>query len=550
MLHRLLAGCLLLLAGSAIHAAPPPQGLDVRLEPQDGRTTFVLGEPIVLDLLLSARTPGFQVNVLKSGVGHQIDVSPAEGWFRSHGVDHHDTVMFKPLTEAPLRSPVLLNSSIVFRKPGHYEVSVTTDVEHKDATPGWLKVTTNTVVLEITAPDEAAESARVETLVAKIAAQKKCRAEEHAAARELSFLGGAAATRAKVAFIVGAGRICESAESQMMEGLASSRELPLQLSLLHDAWLDASTPPSFDVLRALRETRGFLHGEMVEGWQMILRKRTDPAALRAAQEAGQDIDEQIATLPRRKDKNRAFTAYLLMELDDLTDGQIASVRPYVIETFGRMSPLQQSMLLVNRHWPELADPAVIPALKFSLDHPRTDGLGDSDILRGLIGLSPDAARPYVVNQICDPASRADGSKLVGLPDEALPEVDACLTAMLAQWHGDRFLRTVKGALLARYASAAALPAVRELYAHRPADGDYFSDQYEGALLGYLLRYAPDEAMADIQARSGNLDMLLYPIANAFGDRHADFPPAYQAWLKQRMAQAASATGSSAGTGLR
>jgi hypothetical protein len=52
----------------------------------------------------------------------------------------------------------------------------------------------------------------------------------------------------------------------MREALASTRNLPLQLSLLEDAWKDPTISPVYDMPAALRETRALTRGQTLPGW--------------------------------------------------------------------------------------------------------------------------------------------------------------------------------------------------------------------------------------------------------------------------------------------
>jgi len=535
-----LAHCMLVLAGTQAMAQGPAreppaandqEQLEVRLEPRGGKTQYTLGEPIVLDLLLSAHVPGYSVNT-NQGFSQQVNVTPAAGWLRAHGVDHFDVLQFAGLGEKPLRMQVLLNPAVAFQQAGRYEVSVTTHIRHQAQSDRLLERTSNVVSIELRLPDEAQETEQVALLLAQIkraSGPKKIAS----AAQRLAFLGGDAAIHAKVGLLALPSCDCRDVTREMMDGLASSRNLPLQLALLHAAWLNTQETPSTELLTAMHDTRAYMRGEMIPGWQMVLEKRTDAAALQAEQEDGQNIDELVSSLPSRMGLNRTQVVYSLMMLNQLTEGQIARVRPYVLKDFSKMDPLQQSMLMSSRRWKFLADPVLIPALRNTLAQEPADLVGYGEAIQRLIELSPDTARPFVVRETCDPKSRTPGKTMVGLPDKALPDVDSCLAQMLRQWQGEPFLRTVKADALARYGSAAALPAIRELYANRSAAPDYFETQYQGALLAYLLRYSPDEALASIRAFAGDLGTLFFPIGNAYSARREAYPAVLQSWLQEQ-----------------
>src|ERR1700733_1512163 len=60
-----------------------PEGLSVRLAAPDGKTDFMMGEPIVLRLVFSSDRSGYQVNTTRMfGPSVTVNVSPAESVFR------------------------------------------------------------------------------------------------------------------------------------------------------------------------------------------------------------------------------------------------------------------------------------------------------------------------------------------------------------------------------------------------------------------------------------------------------------------------------------
>ncbi|WP_067060781.1 hypothetical protein [Roseateles chitosanitabidus] len=331
-------------------------GLEVRLEPRGGRRTFSQGEPIVLDLVLVARDGGtagpwiYAVDEQSSGVSRQIDISPATGWFRARGVDHFDMSSMRVIGAKPVRLPVVVNRAISFQQPGRYELAVTTAIERrvtaKPSDRSSTRITTAPLMLTITAADEGQEAARVATLVAAIEKGGACRPVE-AAARQLAFLGGETATREKARLFTAPGPQCADVGNEIRMGLGSSRHLPLQLELLHAAWIDSAQAPDQSLLSAMTDTRAFLRGETVPGWQGIA-DLSSPQALRTAQDAALAVEELVDSLPRREGRSQADTAYTLIALLSLDEAQRDRVRPFVLRHFTDMSPLQRGMLMSSR----------------------------------------------------------------------------------------------------------------------------------------------------------------------------------------------------------
>jgi hypothetical protein len=510
---------------SPISAHADAAGAEVRLESENGRTQFKLGEPIKLELVFTSRTKGLFVNTTDYGdMAEVVNVTPADGWFRAHGQSGHDYSSSVPLGEEPIRIPVLINQGIIFQKPGRFEISVTT---------GRLGVkrTTNAIAIEILPADEREEAELVRSLSVQISTTNG--KSRRAAADQLAFLGGDEAVRAKI-FWLAKGNGGDSVQREMMDGLASSRNLELQLELLEAAWRDVRHVPDSSLLSAMQQTRAFMRKQTLPGWQMAAMPGTDPASKIANEERQHDVSEIVETLPQRTGNNRRDTAYFLMEYSGLSNDDEAKVRPVVIEEFKRMDPLAQAMLLETR-WKNVSDPLLLPDLEAMLDPvngPRYDGIA----IQRLIELSPDVAKPYVVKEICNPKSGVQMKQIQNLPQDVLPEVDACLAEQLrALTGGNNLHRQWKAEIAARFGSQAMLPAMKEIYEARknwnpPSDDSPF--------LAYFLRYSPKDAITWIDALGANAQSAFYEIDNVFAASKARFPTELDTWFRLKLEQGA------------
>jgi hypothetical protein len=506
-------------------------GAEVRLEAKDGRTQFTLDDPITLELVFTARVPGFNVNTAGYGdMSEQVNITPADGWLRSRGPSGHDYLTTEKLEDAPIRIPVLLNQGIVFQKPGHYEISVTTArLIAPQPSPGALRLTTNTVSIDITAPDEQEEAALVRSLSARM--ETASGQTLHDAALQLAFLGGDEAIRAKVRWLLDPGNDqTGNVEGEMLQGLASSRNLQLQMDLLEAAWRDVQRVPENNLLEAMQQTRAFLRKQTLPGWTMVVAPPTDEAAKLAEQERRHYISEIVATLPQRTGENRRDTVYYLMEFNGLNDEEKALLRPALLSGFGQLDTVAQTMLLETR-WKDIRDPSLVPDMEAMLDAPDQIS-SHRDALQRLIELSPEAAKPYALREICDPKSEVMLDQLAALPEQTLPEVDACLTAQLRtlsashnhhwQW---------KAALAARFGSKNMLPAMREIYAARK---DWNPQSDEGPFLAYFLRYSPSDAMPRIEGLGIDTQGTFFYIDKVFATLKASFPNELQTWLREQV----------------
>jgi hypothetical protein len=530
------ATVLLAVACLPSHAQETPvvtqvDGAEVRLEAKGGRTQFTLDDPITLELIFAARVPGFTVNTTGYGdMSEQVNITPADGWLRARGPSSHDYLTTEKLEDAPIRILVLLNQGIVFQKPGHYEISVTTArLIAPQPSPGALRLTTNTVSIDITAPDDQEEAALVRSLSARMEASSG--QALHDAALQLAFLGGEEALRSKVRWLLDPGNDqTGNVEGEMLQGLASSRNLQLQLDLLETAWRDVRRVPENNLLEAMQQTRAFLRKQTLPGWTMTVAPPTDEASKLAEQERLRYISEIVATLPQRTGENRRDTVYYLMEFNGLNDEEKALLRPELLSGFGQLDPMAQAMLLETR-WKDIRDPSLVPDLEAMLDAPDQIS-SHRDALQRLVELSPEAAKPYALREICDPKSEVMLDQLAALPEGTLTEVDACLTSQLRtlsaphnhhwQW---------KAALAARFGSKNMLPAMREIYAARK-DWNLQSD--EGPFLAYFLRYSPSDAMPRIEGLGIDSQGTFFYIDMVFAARKAPFPNELQTWLREQV----------------
>jgi hypothetical protein len=58
-----------------------------RLEPHDNQTHFKIGDPIVLDLVFTSRSPGYVVDTDTTPyfpLSNLVELAPTDGWMPSH----------------------------------------------------------------------------------------------------------------------------------------------------------------------------------------------------------------------------------------------------------------------------------------------------------------------------------------------------------------------------------------------------------------------------------------------------------------------------------
>jgi hypothetical protein len=150
----------------------------VHLEAHGGRTQFKIGDPVILDLVFTSKSSGYIVKTDNSPylpISDGVNIAPDRGWVRTHASLRGQGLngnAISTLTSDPIRVPVLLNRTITFLEPGHYQVTITTErlrtSENMMRTTSVDKCepcrTTNAVGIDISKPDRSEESARVVSL--------------------------------------------------------------------------------------------------------------------------------------------------------------------------------------------------------------------------------------------------------------------------------------------------------------------------------------------------------------------------------------------------
>jgi hypothetical protein len=159
----------------------------VHLEAHEGQTKFTLGDPVRLDLVFTGRSPGYIVKTDSTPylpVPDAVSVRPEEGWVRTHSAFRGQGLNGNAMVDLgsdPVRVTVLLNRTIAFQKPGHYEVTLTTERLLRSETSTQMTTlercdpcrTTNSIGIEIVARDEPNEALLVVSLSREIEDNKE-----------------------------------------------------------------------------------------------------------------------------------------------------------------------------------------------------------------------------------------------------------------------------------------------------------------------------------------------------------------------------------------
>ncbi len=173
---------------AAVGTALPNSGITVRLEAHNGQSQFKVGDPITVDLVFTSATAGYSVDTNENPYlpsGDIVYVSPDGGWMRSQQSQSGKSLdgnALVTLGSEPVRVPVLINRTVLFEQPGHYEVSVAS--ERLTAISTWGRrlspiedcnpcAATNAVGIDIVARGAAEETELVASLSSELEAAKE-----------------------------------------------------------------------------------------------------------------------------------------------------------------------------------------------------------------------------------------------------------------------------------------------------------------------------------------------------------------------------------------
>ena len=521
---------ILLIAALASAVAVTAQNPTVRLEPVDGKTEFYLGEPITLNLVFQNTTgQPYTINTTVYGdLSDKVEITPSTGWLEWRGISGHDYASVADLTENELRIPVHLGERFVFRKPGHYEIRVSTHRITRGKPPGEGgdagEMMTNAVGLDLEEMPEAMEREKVASLVSSIESSPRTRGGRESRAnafQQLAALQGDDALRAKIHFMLAQ---YGGMRQVTTEALASTRNFKLQLELLEAAWHDPAVKPIYDMPAALSETRALLRGQRLPGWTMVARQDDSDAAKTAALEHRQDMQVLVDTFPQRSNASRTYAAYYILLDDALPLEKKQPVLPMAYAEFARMDDVAQHMVLEVAH-PPARDPQMLPAIKRMLEKSPAD----NDALRALIATDPDGATPYVERAVCNPEEAPRLEFLEGFQQDSLPATDACLANLLnvpKQLAGmDAFRYQIRALIAARVAS----PAIMQRM-----DFSALTAQQQLDLFPLRLRYDTKRAVELLDG--GVLDDLnvRFAVNNVYKSLKRPFPEMFLEWLRARV----------------
>lgn len=470
-------------------------GLRAQLSLKDSQNSYRIGEPIVLDLEITADQPGLSLDTTVTEPASPVDqiaVTPTEGvfnWLADSSRGHPYTPDYGTSTKLEAGDPqhiaLLLNAVYRFDQPGNYTVRVSTarvlnsDGLLQNKTP----LTTNDVTFTVTPMEQADEAATVNHLMQKIRSAPNLRTAQ-GYVDQLTWLTGEPSTRAKVDLFFHP-QVYEPFATDVLRGLWVARDRELIVRLLEQSLADPSYPveAALPIAAEMKATLTVPPG----------LNATQPTEQAKEQFEQEYLQKVAATLPQRTGASLTQTAETLLtsyvHKNETDFPQFAAAREVLITHFGEVNIWHQDWLL-NSFGQYLADQRIVPALKNLLEE-KLDNIflgTKSAALNRLMELAPGDARPYVVEAACNSDEILHFDVMAKLPADSLPEVDNCLLSEIqnaAAGRRQHFQLSQKAMLAGRFATATIYSQMVELYQQHHAEWD---DETRGGMLAYLARY--------------------------------------------------------------
>jgi hypothetical protein len=514
----LLAGVLFLLSTSAF--AQDKLEVHAQLKLADNKTTFKIGEPIRVVLELTADRDGYFGDPTHDNSetrDDELTVTPDGGvyhWRREiFGGGYRDYSSVAKLSAEPVKIQFELNDSIRFDRPGKYSVRFITHRARptssgRDFLPS-IPLRTNEVSFDVQAMSDAEEEQEVKRLAGLIDGAHDWQTQSKFA-RELAFLTGDPAAREKVRrFFSAQGSIPGNYFGEISSGLYIAQNRALVLQLLEKAMRDPNTQVEASLLGTLTSLR-FLEqnpGLVKPATVFPFVPNPDPRVVAIEQSY---ISELAAGLGKRSGKAQTVTAMTVLthlpKDPNAAEPLLAESKQIVLEQFENLDVFSHEYLL-EQYWNVLRDPSLIPVLKKLLG--STDRMSKGihkTVLKRLIDLSSDEARPYVIAEIGDPMSQVDPEILGSLPDKILPEVDQPLLSQLRTMAKTRDVSTElwltrKAAVAIRFATDSIYPDLMRTYTENVK---HLTIRSRAALLAYLAKHNERETLPLIEQQLAEL----------------------------------------------
>ena len=506
MRRRLVPLALAILASGSVTAqqSANDSGVHATLRIAGNRDSFKNGEPIRLELVLTADRPGFVVDT--AGTDHATDVlriMPQEGVHRLEPIGGGDYLFMTELSARPTVLSFAVNYWARFDTAGVFTVALENRRVYRREPNGSLGderqvmlPSTNPVSFRIE-PTEARDeegliAAAVQHLQSAVSlgGGDKALSEQIQAAEELAFLPGDAAAIEKYRWYRRLGSIREipsNAAGVLRRGFMMSRNPGVILAEVEAELLDPNTAASSDAIgnAASLAVAVKYPGLVVPSWG----PPDDSSPF--ATERARYLELVRASLDRRVGVVKVLSAGAM--LDILVGRTPADVVRLIVDGF-ELLPIGSRVWFVSGRWEVIRDPKLGPALRRTLD--EVEPGSRSYIYPALIDVAPELAVEPLVKDILDPTRIISDEIVRKMPRSSLSHVAPRLLETLREMSKGparnaslNFRVAQKLRLLAAVADGSLRRELRELY---DSLGPTPEHRVREDLLAYLLEWDSDE----------------------------------------------------------
>lgn len=483
----------------------------------DGKTQFMQGEIIRLELSYSSTTPDhYHVSFEGEGripgweteIPYHLDPSdgvadPLDQYLHCAVTGWAFSILSSSATleEKPVERRADLNEWFRFNKPGRYSIYAVTPTSkgtpNGQASP--IRLTSNLLEFDVL-PQDAGWAAQQVVQAAQVLDSPGNTEEHQKACQALRFLGTKAAAAEMIRRLDGSNPGCEYG---YIYGLWGSPERTFVLTTMSAAFGRADAPVLLSFLQNFSRLSfcslpvGSSSGKPPaagSGDKDPERQIASEAEIERA-----SLKRLIASLPQKRGRALGVCLGTLVEYYSMYPAleHTSPIRPFlkaiasrVAEAFSQIPPDEQYSLLDGR-WEAIASPAMLPALHQLYENPPQIQSGQPvrDLaLRRIYQLAPDAGREMILDEIRSSHPRVGIQVLGVLPDKTLPDLDDTLATNLesSKVMNDGYF-DIHSALVSRYATASILSRVKAVYEHPGGEGALDIGQ---PMLEYFMRVDP------------------------------------------------------------
>jgi hypothetical protein len=469
------------------------------------KRTYQQGELIPLDLSFTSKAPNsYRLNLASYDRSGRMSfetflVEPTDGtadplaaYFKSSTllIGGGLSSMPRALSDSPAIIHLYLNEWVRFDKPGKYSLTIESRRVGEGSgamMPASKSIRSNTIDLQITAPDAAWEQAELQKTLAELDSSPPPTGPFSSSPRltamlPLRYLGSADAAKEMA-------RHMRGDENQVdwncMFGLVGSPNRLAGLTEMKQLLIDPDFPVGSMFLTAMSV--------------VPLDPTESPEALRPERDANLKDARSMLMGAISTKRGKAMAVSVATVLSDADPEDRSRFVSLLIENFIELSIEQQRKWLENQ-WPTVKDPKWLSTLRAIAnqytDFPRLNVLPAYDSLKltsaaltDWYDLDPEGARPAVIAEIVRPRPRYSANTLGILPDAALPEAERAIADHFLATDDDIFEGNL-ASLLNRYADGAVLPDVLDKIRRKVASGHWACNP-ENDSVAFVQRVDPD-----------------------------------------------------------